>query len=236
MTKTAVRRRLETLAEEDYRQFAAKLLPDVDGILGVRLPALRQIAREIARSQGEAYFARARHDSFEEIMLHGMVIGCLNTPLAARLAHIGAFVPLIDNWSVCDSFCAGLKCTRENPALMWDFLQPYFVSEQPFAVRFAVVMVIFYYTDTAHLPAVFRHFDHIRHENYYVKMAVAWAVSMCYAKCPAETSGYLKNNRLDDFTHNKALQKICESRQIRAEEKTPIRRLKRPIKRGNNPQ
>lgn len=69
--------------------------------------------------------------------------------------------------------------------------------------------------------------DKIKHEGYYVKMAVAWAVSICYVKHPVTTMKYLKNNTLDCFTYNKALQKITESYRVDRETKDLIRGMKR---------
>lgn len=58
-------------------------------------------------------------------------------------------------------------------------------------------------------------------------MAVAWAISIAYIKFPKETMELLKHNELDDFTYNKALQKIIESYRVSDEEKEKIRKMKR---------
>ena len=60
-----------------------------------------------------------------------------------------------------------------------------------------------------------------------MKMAVAWAISVCYVKFPKETFQYLKTDHLDDFTHNKAIQKICESYRVSKEEKEKLKEWKR---------
>ena len=106
---------LEGRAEEAYRRFSSSLLPPEEGatMLGVRLPLLRRLAARLAGGEWEAYLAAARDDSFEEILLQGMVIGTAPAPLAVRLEYTARFVPKIRNWSVCDSFCAGLKTRPE---------------------------------------------------------------------------------------------------------------------------
>ena len=90
-----------------------------------------------------------------------------------------------------------------------------------------VVMLLDYYTDREHVKEGLALLDQIRNEDYYVKMAVAWAVSIYYIKLPDETMAYLKKNNLDDFTYNKALQKITESLKISKETKQMIRSMKR---------
>ena len=107
------------------------------------------------------------------------------------LEQIAAFLPKINNWSVCDSFCITLKAAGENPAEFWDFLQPCILSGEEFTVRFAIVMLLDYYITPEYIDRLFPIFDGISHEGYYVKMAVAWAVSMCYVKFPDKTESYL---------------------------------------------
>ena len=158
--KKSIRLQLEELAEENYRRFSAKLLPGIPNILGVRLPTLRKIAKQIAQENGLAYFQTASTESFEETMLQGMVIGYLKCSMEERFIQIARFVPKIDNWSVCDSFCAGLKYTKNEPQKMWDFLQPYFRSSAPYDIRFAVVMLIFYYINEEYLDEIFQRLDH----------------------------------------------------------------------------
>lgn len=110
---------------------------------------------------------------------------------------------------------------------MWEFLQPYFSSEKEYEIRFGVVMLLVYFMKEEYLDKIFAILDEIRHDGYYVKMAVAWEVSMCYVNFPEKTLAYLKENRLDDFTYNKSLQKIVESLKVSKEEKSFIKSLKR---------
>ena len=217
---------LASLADPAYRQFAAGLLPGTPNILGVRLPQLRTLAKQLAKDDWRSYLAAASDTTFEEIMLQGMVIGYAGGRLEEMFGYIAAFVPKIDNWSVCDSFCAGLKITKTYPAEMWAFLQPYLKSDQEFAIRFGVVMMLWYFIDDDHLDEIFTILDTIRHDGHYVKMAVAWAVSACYIKMPEKTKIYLASCRLDGETYMKSLQKILESRCIDQETRTYIRTLK----------
>ncbi len=216
---------LVSLADPKYRKFAAGLLPGTQNILGVRLPQLRRLAKEFAKGDWRSYLAAASDTTFEEIMLQGMVIGYADGKPEEMFGYIAAFVPKIDNWSVCDSFCAGLKITKQYPEEMWRFLQDYLKSDQEFAVRFGVVMTLWYFIDEDHLNEIFEIFDTIHHDGHYVKTAVAWAVSACYVKMPEKTTQYLAFCRLDEETYTKALQKIIESRCIDQETRTCIRRL-----------
>lgn len=225
----SVKDQLMQLADADYQKFTAALIPNINNILGIRLPQLRQLAKEIAKGDWRAYLELAEppYEWFEETMLHGMIIGHVKTDLEDRLKLITDFVPLINNWSVCDSFCSGLKFTRKHKERVWEFLQPYLASDQEYEIRFGVVMLLNYYIEDAYIAEVLQLLDRIQHEGYYVKMAVAWAVSICYIKLPEPTMDYLKHNSLEDFTYNKALQKITESLRIDQATKALIRSMKR---------
>ena len=109
-----IREQLFELAEDEYKQFSSSLLPGIDNLLGVRLPALRKIAKQIAKKDWRSYLENADEIYFEEIMLQGMVLGYINDDIEDVLGYIVDFVPKINNWSVCDSFCVGLKITNKN--------------------------------------------------------------------------------------------------------------------------
>ena len=226
MNQNDLKDELLALAEEKYRKFSSSLTPGTDTILGVRLPALRKIGKRIAKADWRIYLGTARDDSFEETLLQGMVIGYADMELAERLALIEAYLPKIDNWSICDSFCTGLKFTKKHQEEVWLFLQPYLKSDEVYEIRFGVVMFITYFVEDRYLEPMFRNFNAIDCDNYYVKMAVAWAITSCFTVFPEMTMIYLKANDLDDFTYNKALQKITESRQVNPEMKVRIRCMK----------
>ena len=224
-----IREQLINLADQDYQKFSSSLIPNCQNILGVRLPELRKIAKNIAKEDWQNYLTADSVEFFEEVMLQGMIIGYVKTNSEERLSYVASFVPKIDNWSVCDSFCTGLKFTKENQEQVWVFLQPYFSSHKEYEVRFGVVMLLNYFIDHQYIQSVLNIINAIKHEGYYVKMAVAWAISICYVKDPLVTMNYLRNNSLDDFTYHKALQKITESNRVEKEAKNLIRQMKRKI-------
>lgn len=222
-----LRKHLFELADTDYRKFSKKLMPSVEKIIGVRLPLLRKEAKSIARNDWRTFLESPYDEYFEEIMLHGMVIGYIKAAPEEILTYAADFIPLINNWSVCDSFCIGLKFTNTNKELVWSFLQPYLESEKEFEVRFAVVMLLNYYICSDYIDRVLIRLDKIEHQGYYVKMAVAWAVAECFAEYPSQTLHFLKTCITDDFTFNKSLQKIKESNKIEPHIKAMIISMKR---------
>jgi 3-methyladenine DNA glycosylase AlkD len=222
----SLREQLLELADPRYRDFSASLTPGAGKMMGVRLPQLRAIAREIARGDWRGWLAAAEEEYFEERMLQGLVIGYARCAPDEKLRHVARFVPKIDNWAVCDCFCWRLKAAEREP--MWEFIRPYFRSSREYEVRFAVVMALGNYVDEEHLDALLEILGSVRHEAYYVRMGVAWAVSVCFVKFPGRTREWLEQAcPLSDWTYNKALQKIIESYRVSPDDKAVVRALKR---------
>jgi len=222
------RQRLLALAEPEYQKFTSSLIPNADNILGVRTPEIRKLAKELANENWREYFELNEDVYLEETMLQGMTIGYLKADIETILFEIRRFVPKIHNWAVCDSFCVGLKLAQKYREQLWSFLNEYIKYDEPYYIRFAVVMIMNNYIDEEHIEEILKLFNEIEYDDYYVKMAVAWAISMCYIKLPGQTMAFLRNNSLDDFTYNKSLQKICESLKPSPEEKAVIKSMKRP--------
>ncbi|GAB6988785.1 DNA alkylation repair protein [Paenibacillus pini] len=226
MEKT-IREQLIEISDPAYQKHAASLIPNINNVMGVRLPELRKVAKVIAKGDFRTYLEQADGEYFEEVMLQGMVLGYVKTDIEEILRYVADFVPKINNWSVCDSFCTGLKFTKTNMERVWDFIQPYLLSPNEYDIRFGVVMLLDFYVEEEYISRVLELLDKISHEGYYVKMAVAWALSICFVKLPEPTGAYFLKNSLDIFTYNKALQKITESFRVDAETKQWIRSLKR---------
>lgn len=232
--RDVVRGRLTELIDEKYREFHSGLLPGTDTILGVRLPELRKLAKEIAKEDFEGYLFEVRElkpetsgVSYEECMLEGLVIGYGKMPLEKKLAYLDVFVPKIGNWAVCDCCCSTYKFMEKYPEESWEYIQTYIKSEKEFEIRFALVCMLDYFIKEDYLDRILACCNEIHHEGYYVKMAAAWLLSVCYVKFPERTEQFLQNNELDDFTQNKSIQKIRESYRVAKADKERLNSLKR---------
>lgn len=224
----AIQQQLLSLEDKKYKDFQCNLCPGVTNIIGVRLPILRKLAKELITEDWRPLISYENNQYYEEYMLLGIIIGSVKVDLNERLALIKDFVPHIDNWAVCDSFCSNLKFTTNYRKEVFSLLSQYITSKKEFELRFAIVMLLDYYLVVPeYLDQTLDILEHIKHEGYYVKMAVAWAVSIAYIKFPVQTMEFLQNTKLDNFTYNKALQKITESLRIDPQTKKLIRSMKR---------
>lgn len=223
-----IRKELQTLVDVKYKEFHASLLPGADNILGVRIPQLRKMAKEIAKKDDWRIFVEATDSMYyEETMLQGMIIGQAKMEHEERMKYVAMFVPRINNWAVCDMFCGELKSTvRKGKENVWEFIKPYIKSPKEFEARFGIVM-LFHYVDDEHIDSLLQYADLFDHETYYARMAMAWMLSICFVKFPKKTMEYLKQSKLDDWTFNKALQKTIESLRVDKETKDTLRNMKR---------
>lgn len=218
---------LKNNIDPGYKAFHEKLVPGIENITGVRVPVMKKLAKEIAKQDGPGFLKDKSFDTYEEKMLHGLVIGHLNLPFQEVLVYIVDFIPFIDNWAVCDSFCSGLKITRANKEEMFEILRGYACSTKEYEARFAVVMLMDYYLEPCYLDQVFQIFSEVRQEGYYVKMAIAWGVSVAFVKDREKTLDFLGRDGLKPWTHNKALQKIRESNRVSKQDKIDVLAMKK---------
>ena len=226
--KQKIKQELIELQDKKYQEFHGGLCPGTENIIGVRVPILRNYAKELLKKYEFSYLMNnIDNEYYEEIMLQGILIGLAKEDFKTILAHIENFIPKIDNWAVCDSFCAGLKITKKHEQEMWEVLQKYLRANKEFEFRFGIVMILDYYIEEPYLKRDFKIFDQIKSTEYYVQMAVAWAISICLIKYYEETIAYLKKSKLDKFTYNKALQKAMESYRITPEQKQELRNMKK---------
>ena len=225
--KQKIKEKLFELSDQKYKEFHSGLCPGTDNIIGVRVPVLRNYAKELGKKYNiEELLQEIDNQYYEEIMLQGMLIGLEKQDFNTLQKQIKQFVHKIDNWAICDVFCAGLKQTKKHKKEMWNFLQKYLKSNKEFEIRFSIVMILDYYIEEEYLKKIFAIFDDTTSDAYYVQMAVAWAISICLIRFYNETIKYLRIAKLDKFTYNKALQKAIESYRITKEQKEELKNMK----------
>lgn len=222
-----VREQLFAKQDLKYKEFHSSLCPNVDKIIGVRVPELRKMAKEIALQDYAQFLEQSKDEYYEELVLQGLVIGYAKISIEETFKYLEIFVPKINSWAVCDTTCSNLKITKKHMQKMWEFLEQYINSENEYEIRFALVMYLDYYLTDEYINKILQNIDKITNKQYYVQMAIAWLISFAYIKQKEKIEKYLLKNNLDKFTQNKAIQKICESYRVSNEEKNKLRKLKK---------
>lgn len=215
--------KLEQLGDPQYKTFQEGLIPGTQMAYGVRLPQLRALAKEILREDPTGFLAVSQKGSYEEILLRGLVIAGWKLPWEAKRPWVEGFLPLVDNWAVCDSFCNSLKPgSSQDRQAMWEFLRPFYSSGEEFLSRFATVMQLCHFVDQEHLEEGISLLRQVSHPGYYAQMAVAWAFSVWYVSFPQEITCLLEQRVLTPWVQNKTIQKIRESLRVSPQDKKAL--------------
>lgn len=240
MTQTQVRVRLFALTEDGYQKFSSGLIPGVQNMLGVRIPALRKLAKEIVKDgEDDSTILSQCLDwkeplYFEEKQLQAFVIGYSKAGIEQIINALRRFIPTVDNWSVNDSLCSSLKIVRKYPEEIWDFLMEYWDSESEFEVRVVAVTLMAQYLVPEYIDRVLVVLGSLPIRGYYTSMGVAWAFATAWAKFPEKTKKYLVEHPIEEETYRKTLQKCLESYRVSEEDKRWIREERERIKREDS--
>ena len=223
---------LSSMADEKYRLFSCKLLPDAvrKTVIGVRLPRLRTLAKNMVKNGAYAIVLNSSIGStMEEKMVYGMLIGYAPLTDEQKFEYLLKFVPKIDCWSVCDCVCVSLKFKDKKK--LWAFLlKNYAKSTAEFELRFVLVMALNHFLEEKYLEDVLRLVANISSSAYYVVMAQAWLLSMLYVKFPQSVLDFLTSHNVSTIVYAKTLQKILESRQISQIQREEIKNLRYLLK------
>ena len=226
MRSDAVFQRLSELSDPTYRDFHAGLIPNIspETILGVRVPALRKLARELRGSaEAQEFMAALPHEYYDENCLHGLLINDIKD-FGATVSALDAFLPYVDNWAVCDLISP--RSFKSRPPELAAHVRRWLESSHSYTVRFGIGVLMSFYLDEGFEPAQLEAVAERCCEEYYVNMMVAWYFATALAKQPEAALPYIENRRLSRWTHNKAIQKSIESRRIPDETKAYLKALR----------
>lgn len=216
---------LHSLQDTEYKTFQSRLIPTVepDRIIGVRVPRLRKIARTMY-TEKIGFLSHLPHKYYEEDILHAVLISDL-TDYQATVQALDAFLPYVDNWAVCDTLSP--KAFSSHPDELRQKVSRWICSQHPYTVRFGIGVMMKYYLDDAFDPSDMDLIIQIKRDAYYINMMRAWYFATALAKQFDYAATVLIENKLDLWTHNKAIQKAVESLRITDEQKAYLRTLRR---------
>lgn len=207
-----------------YKEFHKRLILS-DNLIGVRTPILKKIAKQIARGNYNSFIELNKHDLYEETIIHGLILGYIKDNFNGVKELINNFLPYIDNWAICDISVSNLKIFNKNKEDGFIEIKKYLKNKNIWINRFGYVLLLNYYIDDEYIDQIFILCKNHKDE-YYVKMSIAWLLSMCYIKYKEKTLKFLNSNTLDKWTYNKTIQKIIESNRINKDEKTILKGMK----------
>ena len=221
-----IKNHLYELKETDYKEFMAKLIPTVDpeSVLGIRTPALRNYAKELAkRDDIEEYLHSLPHELFDENQLHAFILSELKD-YDRCIKEVDNFLPYVDNWATCDQLSP--KVFKKHKKELLASIKTWLKSKDTYTIRFAIGMLMQYFLDDEFDETYPKTVSKIKSDEYYINMMIAWYFATALAKQYDAILPYIEKNVLDKWTHNKTIQKAIESYRITDEQKEYLKSLK----------
>ena len=223
---TELQNRLFQMRDEKYAEFQAKLTPGIppEDFIGVRVPQLRQFAKEYSReAEHEEFMRELPHRYYDENMLHGLLIERIRD-CEECIAAIDKFLPYVDNWAVCDIMSP--KIFGKHKERLMEKIMQWTQSSHTYTCRVGMKMLMTFFLDDDFESRYLEIPAGIVSEEYYVNMMTAWFFATALAKQWDDTIPYIEQKRLSQWVHRKSIQKAVESRRITPEQKAYLRTLK----------
>jgi len=203
---------LLSLEDLKYRDFHSKLVNTKLDIIGIRVPIMRCIAKEISKGNVEEYLKNLNNNYYEEVMIYGFVLANSSEELIDK--YLISFINNIDNWAICDSFCSSLKIINKKLGKYWIYFNNLIDLDKEFQTRVSIVMFMNYYLNDNYIDRVLKIVSCIKCDYYYINMAISWLLSVAIINYEDKVLNILKNKTLSRFIQNKTISKIQDSYRI----------------------
>ncbi len=218
---------LKNLQDKKYKEFHSSLvLNSKYEFIGIRLPIMREIAKEIAKGNVEEFLSCVKDNYYEEVMIQGLVISHIKDEVIFY-KYFKEYIKKIDNWALCDSFCNSIKIVEKYENKYFKEANKMALCKEEFISRVGLVIILSHFINENNLETIYNTLNKIESEKFYINMAEAWLVCELYIKFPEETTKFIKNNKLNKFTQNKAISKIHDSFRVSKEEKEMLNKYRK---------
>ena len=210
-----------------YKEFHSSLVIDSKyEMIGIRLPKMREIAKEISKTNIEDFLKVAQDRYYEEVMIQGLVISHIKDE-EVFYKYFKKHINKIDNWALCDTFCSSIKIVKKHEDKYFKEALEMCLNKKEFISRVGIVMILSNFVNKDNLQNIYDTLNKITSDKFYINMAEAWLICDLYIKFPKETLSFIKSNNLNKFTQNKAISKIHDSFRVSKENKEYLNTLRR---------
>lgn len=215
---------LRGLTDDKFREFSSKIVVGSRPLLGVRVPLVKRVAKSVSRETIGEYFENCEFKYFEDTLVYGLLTARLDYD--DFLDRLPLYLDKADSWALVDSFVPAIKCVNAHRQEIFECIRSKIFSAENFELRFYVIVLMDWFLEEK-IQFILKSLEKIDGKGYYNDMAIAWLLSVAFVKRKVETLEYLKRDGLSDFTHNKAISKICDSFRVNDEDKIEIKKLLR---------
>ena len=210
---------LISLRDIEYKNFQSKLILEEIHMIGIRLPILHKLAKQISKGDYQNYLNYNSHFYYEEILLHGLTLGYLKISFDELLDKLETFLAYNTNWAINDSTCANLKQFKHYQEKGFLWISEKLKSPNPWDIRFGLILLLNHYLNDQYIDIILELCSNTYIDHYYVNMAISWLLSFCYIKYPNKTEQILKRKQLSTWIQNKTISKIKDSYRVSKEQK-----------------
>lgn len=212
---------LLSLQDLQYKEFHSKLTTTKYEIIGIRVPIMKRIAKEILKTDIEEFFSLVSNKYYEEVFIEGIVLSSSNEEVIDK--YLMKFIDKIDNWAIVDSFCSNLKIVNKKMGKYWMYFTGLIDPKNEFQTRVSIVIMMNYYLCDNYIDRVLYIVSNIHSDKYYINMAISWLLSVAIIKYPEKVKELLQSRKISKFVQNKTISKIQDSYRISDEVKNFVK-------------
>ena len=229
MKQDLLRGRLALMSEPSYALFSIKLKTSQREILGVRVPLLTALAKELAKAEGVSFlddFFLYPSVCYEEVILAYKLFGLIKLDIQGNTHYLGKLLAYNDSWATNDCLCSCFTAPRSEQREYWPLVKSYLDSTDPWDIRFSTIAMMTNYLTDEYVKEVLALLKAVHSDHYYVNMGLAWAFATAVAKQRDRAIPYLHKGVLNEVVRKRAIQKCIESFRVSDEDKTLLRTMR----------
>ena len=213
---------LVSLEDKKYREFHRSIVGHTNlKLIGIRVPKLRSIAREISKGNVDEFLKRIGNTYYEEVMIYGFVLANSEEEYIDR--YLMDYIKKVDNWAICDSFVSSLKIINKKMGKYWMYFTSLMDLNSEFQTRTSIVVFMNYYLCDNYIDRVLNIVSNIRTDYYYINMSISWLLSVAIINYQDKVIDILKSKKLSKFVQNKTISKIQDSYRVTKEIKDLVK-------------
>lgn len=192
----------EPYKNEKLSLFQKKLSPSaILPFYGISIPNLRGLAKTFSWQGLDIKW-------HEDVILYGLSLGLEKAPFDQKISRLNSLLPYLSSWDHTDTITTAFKVNSRDKDAMVDYFKQLTLSSSTFIRRLGIVWLMNNRHSIDYEDALRTIVQADNGDDYYVMMAVSWALSF-FAMDGKDITFELYT--VSEATKAKTLQKIRES-------------------------
>ena len=215
---------LESFKREEKVLWTKNILNTNMDVLAIKSPDIDRIVKEIKKGNYLSFLDLDIDDYYESVAINGKIIASIKE-FSIMKGYLDKYSKKAENWGVCDLLKFNIKKNEEN---FFNLAKEYSESKLTFVRRIGILILFNFISNDKYIDKIYSILNEFYYEKeYYVNMVNAWIICELFIKRRDKTIKFLENNKLNDFTINKAISKCRDSFRVSREDKEFLLQFKR---------